>query len=166
MKISRRSCIAGLALGSAFPWHAARAGTPIDIEWPDLLPAGARMSALSGSVSHGTATQMIDKEMGETLSLEFDGQRIRIPGFVVPIDFDGTSVKSFLLVPYFGACVHVPPPPPNQMALVDYDSGYADGRLFSAVHVTGTLTAQISNTLYAPVGYTITADEVTEFEPD
>jgi uncharacterized protein len=43
-----------------------------------------------------------------------NGQRVRIAGFVVPLDIDKNKVKEFLLVPYFGACIHVPPPPSNQ----------------------------------------------------
>ena len=44
-----------------------------------------------------------------------NGIRVEIPGFVVPLDIDRDSVKEFLLVPYFGACIHVPPPPSNQV---------------------------------------------------
>ena len=51
---------------------------------------------------------------------EMNGQAVRIPGFIVPLEFnDDEDVTQFFLVPFFGACIHVPPPPPNQIILVN-----------------------------------------------
>lgn len=47
-----------------------------------------------------------------------NGQRVRIAAFIVPLEDDMQQADEFLLVPYFGACVHTPPPPPNQMVYV------------------------------------------------
>ena len=47
---------------------------------------------------------------------KMDGQLIKIPGFIAPLDWaDETELKEFLLVPYFGACIHLPPPPPIKL---------------------------------------------------
>ena len=48
----------------------------------------------------------------------FNGKRVRIPGFVVPLEDKQNTVSEFLLVPYVGACIHTPPPPPNQIVQV------------------------------------------------
>ncbi len=49
---------------------------------------------------------------------QHDGKRVRIPGFVVPLEDNKNQVSEFLLVPYVGACIHTPPPPPNQVVQV------------------------------------------------
>lgn len=78
---------------------------------------------------------------------ELDGSAVRLPGFVVPLQTaaDG-KVTEFFLVPYFGACIHVPPPPPNQIVHVNYPAGYDMPDLYTPVWISGTLhTATISN---------------------
>lgn len=119
---------------------------------------------MRGIVGHGAPTLRYDKKQGATLTEEFNDQTVRLPGFILPTEFDGTSVISFLLVPYFGACIHVPPPPPNQMVYVNFERGFDQGRLFSAVQVTGKITAGLSRTPVAPVGYTMSAEKVDLFK--
>ena len=67
------------------------------------------------------------------------GQVVEIPGFVLPLEFDGMTVKEFILVPYAGACIHTPPPPSNQMIIVRTSDGFELGGLFEPVVVSGTL---------------------------
>ena len=57
-------------------------------------------------------------------SQSLDGKRVHIGGYVVPLDFDATRVKEFLLVPFVGACIHVPPPPANQIVYVKTEQGF------------------------------------------
>lgn len=76
---------------------------------------------------------------------DLNGQSVKIPGYVVPLEFDGDKVSEFLLVPYVGACIHVPPPPPNQIVLVEPDESFASEGLFEPVWVTGVLSTQTSN---------------------
>ena len=52
------------------------------------------------------------------ISTKYINQKIRMPGFVVPLDAVRSGQREFLLVPYFGACIHTPPPPANQIVLV------------------------------------------------
>lgn len=89
-----------------------------------------------------------------------DGKRVRIGGYVVPLDFNATSVKEFLLVPFVGACIHVPPPPPNQIIYVKSEKGFEVHDSFDAVYVTGTLTVVTTSTGLADTGYSIDAETV------
>ena len=79
-----------------------------------------------------------------TVREDLDGRDIRIPGYVLPLEFDGTNVTEFLLVPYAGACIHTPPPPPNQIIHVKAVQGFAVDDLFTPVWVSGALRAELS----------------------
>jgi hypothetical protein len=70
-----------------------------------------------------------------------DGKMIRIPGYVLPLEFSGTKVTEFLLVPWVGACIHTPPPEPNQIVYVKPDKAFEIRRMFDAVWVTGRIAA-------------------------
>jgi hypothetical protein len=91
---------------------------------------------------------------------ELDGKNVSIGGYVVPLDFDATTVKEFLLVPFVGACIHVPPPPANQIIYVKTDKGFEVGGMFDPVTVTGKINTSEAFTGLADAGYTITADSV------
>ena len=85
-----------------------------------------------------------------------DGKKVRIPGFIVPLDDADDQGAEFLLVPYYGACVHTPPPPPNQMAFVTMTDGKAVKlALFDAIWMEGTLRITNYESPYGSVGYTI-----------
>jgi hypothetical protein len=91
---------------------------------------------------------------------ELDGKRVRIGGYVVALDFDATQVKEFLLVPFIGACIHVPPPPPNQIIYVKAAEGFEVTGQFDPVYVTGTLKTARQFTGLAATGYTMEAETV------
>lgn len=85
-----------------------------------------------------------------------DGQRVRIPGFIVPLDDSQDEGAEFLLVPYYGACVHTPPPPANQMAFVTMTGNRSVKlALFDAVWMEGTLRIVNYDSPYGSVGFTI-----------
>ena len=71
---------------------------------------------------------------------------MRLGGYVVPLDFDGSKVTGFLLVPYMGACIHVPPPPPNQIVYVHTKEPIEIDEIFEAVYATGTFEADLMST--------------------
>ena len=81
---------------------------------------------------------------------ELDGKRVRIAGYTTPVGFAEHETR-FLLVPELGACIHVPPPPPNQIVYVDQP--VSDELMFQPVWVTGTLRAEPVATILADVGY-------------
>lgn len=85
-----------------------------------------------------------------------DGRRVQVPGFIVPLDDAMEEGAEFLLVPYYGACVHTPPPPPNQMAFVTMRGGRSVKlALFDAVWMEGTLRIVDYDSPYGQVGFTI-----------
>jgi uncharacterized protein len=91
---------------------------------------------------------------------ELNGRRVQIGGYIVPLDFDATTVKEFLLVPFVGACIHVPPPPANQIIYVKSAKGVPVGKTFDPIFVTGTMKVDFTSTGLADTGYSIDADEV------
>ena len=88
------------------------------------------------------------------------GKRVHIGGYVVPLDFDATTVKEFLLVPFVGACIHVPPPPANQIVYVKSEKGFDVQGMFDPVYVTGTLKVSMTSTGRADAGYSLDADKI------
>ncbi len=89
-----------------------------------------------------------------------DGERVKLGGYVVPLDFEATKVKEFLLVPFVGACIHVPPPPANQIVYVKSAQPFEVKGSFDPVWVTGKMSVSTTFTGLAEAGYTIEADSV------
>lgn len=97
--------------------------------------------------TNGKATDTLKK---------LDGQTVRIPGFVVPLDDFQEEGAEFLLVPYYGACVHTPPPPPNQIVMVAMTGKKAVKlNLFDAVWMSGKIKIASVESPYGTVGYTL-----------
>ena len=96
---------------------------------------------------------------------ELDGQTVKLPGFTVPLEGDSEETRSFLLVPYYGACIHVPPPPANQTVYVLREPGKGT-RLgeFDVVWVTGTMSVKRTENELAEAGYTLYATDVVPYE--
>lgn len=90
-----------------------------------------------------------------------DKQKLRIPGYLIPIKFSEETVSEFLLVPYIGACVHVPPPPENQIIYVTLRSPLVSPEFWEPVWVSGEMNTKISLTEYATAGYQM-LDAITE----
>ena len=96
---------------------------------------------------------------------DLDGKRVKLPGFVVPLDTVGGRAGEFLLVPYYGACIHVPPPPANQTVFVQAVKGQEYSvELFETVWVTGTLRVKSSSSELAEAGYRLEATAVGPYE--
>lgn len=98
-----------------------------------------------------------------------NGKRIQLKGFVSPLEVDEQhgSVKEFLLVPYFGACIHVPPPPVNQTILVrpQADKSIHMEQIYEPVTVSGVISVEAAQTKLAPVGYQISEAIVEPLKP-
>ena len=83
---------------------------------------------------------------GQTANAELDGKNIRIPGYLLPLEFEDKKVTEFLLVPWVGACIHTPPPPPNQIVHVKLAKGFDIGdEMFTAVWVNGVMKTENNN---------------------
>ena len=92
------------------------------------------------------------------------GQNVRIPGFVVPLEDSKEGLKEFLLVPYFGACIHSPPPPANQIVQVLPHSPVKGLRSMDAVWITGVLSTVRSDSYMGAASYRIEAQSVAPYE--
>jgi hypothetical protein len=114
------------------------------------------------------------KEIHTSIVKELNGQQVRIPGYLLPLEVSASRVTEFLLVPYIGACIHVPPPPPNQIVYVKIvpKKGYKSKRLYEPVWVTGTIKARsLAKNLYLvdgsadiDIGYTVQAKRVEPYK--
>ncbi len=94
-----------------------------------------------------------------------DGKLVRIPGFIVPLDDFAEEVTEFLLVPYYGACVHVPPPPPNQMVYVKLAGGKRTRMVWwDPVWIEGTLNVTMYKSIYGAAGFRLTGQRVTPYD--
>jgi hypothetical protein len=88
---------------------------------------------------------------------------VKVPGFVVPLDDDNVSYSEFLLVPSPQACIHVPPPPPNQMILVKMKSGAAPQRSWGPVWVKGTLHVATTDSQYGKISYMLHGEKAEPY---
>jgi hypothetical protein len=100
-----------------------------------------------------------------------DSQNVRIAGYLLPLEYDQVKVTEFLLVPYVGACIHAPPPPPNQIVYVRFSAGYKLPSLFSPVWVQGQMRVDhserelflVDGSADIPVGYHLVASLVETY---
>ncbi len=92
------------------------------------------------------------------------GQVVRLPGFVVPLEDSKDGLKEFLLVPYFGACIHSPPPPANQIVHVLPRSPAKGLRSMDTVWITGPVSAIRTDSYMGAAGYRIEATAVAPYE--
>ena len=92
------------------------------------------------------------------------GQRVRLPGFVVPLEDTKDGMKEFLLVPYFGACIHSPPPPGNQIIHVLPKVPVKGLRSMDTVWISGVLSAERTDSYMGAAGYRIEADAVAPYQ--
>lgn len=149
-----------------------------ELQWDELMPHDWDPYAKLNELLEGKGDEMLDNSPETTAIMEeyltagsnapvveaLDGQKVRLPGYVVPLDFEGTEISQFLLVPYFGACIHVPPPPANQIVFVESNQPYALDGLFAPVWVTGTITTDAFDNEVGAAGYTMKATQIEPYE--
>ncbi|MBK1704442.1 DUF3299 domain-containing protein [Halochromatium glycolicum] len=142
-------------------------GEPLELEWDHLMPADweperflAKIDAdhLSDEDPRAQALmRKLEARWADAPLVEaLDGRQVRLSGLVLPLASEATTVREFLLVPYFGACIHVPPPPANQTILVRAPAGQPSaGALFDTVWVEGRLQVMPSQHELGTAGYRI-----------
>jgi hypothetical protein len=148
----------------------------VELEWDALVPSDWRPDSILADydVAEFDDDDPRAKELMAKLEAawkaspvvpDLDGRQVRLPGFVVPLEADAQRIAEFLLVPYYGACIHVPPPPANQTVHVITAPGAEfEGQLFDTVWVTGTLKVEASSSDLAEAGYRIEAVSVEPYE--
>ena len=154
---------------------------PRTVDWLDLLPEEDYQAMLDmPEIGHeGTEEAPGDftsglRQRDESLPAvmystrvvsELDGQSLRIAGYPVPLESNSAGLFTrFFLVPYAGACIHVPPPPPNQIILVDYPSGIAIDDLYEPFWMQGTLLVDQTSNELADASYRFDADRVWVYD--
>ena len=156
---------------------AAAPGTPATartISWDALVPAGwdpfkefkdlnFQMMDDGDPRAAAMLKKMRDVWDNAPVNTALVGQTVRIPGYVVPLEDSKDGLKEFLLVPYFGACVHSPPPPANQIVHVLPKTPAKGFRSMDAVWITGTLTTGRADTYMGAASYRIEALSVAPY---
>jgi hypothetical protein len=135
---------------------------PKELEWSDLVPKD--FDAGTPDIAHIGQAMAGPQTINAPVVKELDGQLIKIPGFVVPLEGDDNKVTEFLLVPYFGACVHVPPPPSNQLIYVKLPNGAPADAMYDPIWVTGKLSTKEWKGELAQVGYTMEGISVSAYD--
>ncbi len=88
----------------------------LQLDWIDLIPESERnMFDKQGMPAIDHSGDVMQQSKLGSVRQELNGSTVKVPGFVIPLEGDENMVTEFLLVPYFGACIHVPPPPPDKI---------------------------------------------------
>jgi len=156
---------------------AAKPGKPVqkpgevlDVDWRDLLPANERAhySAVAPPPVHGPLGEggpPAVQKATTTVNADLAGLTVRLPGFVVPIGTPRNGlIMEFFLVPYIGACIHVPPPPPNQMVYVTSATGIPEAAIHEAYWVTGKMRVEDRTTPLGTAAYALSAGKVDLYQ--
>ncbi|MGF1697400.1 DUF3299 domain-containing protein [Vibrio kyushuensis] len=157
-----------LSLAALVPNIATAAGTAEEamvLNWIDLVPESERNqfdNAGMPALDH-SGDVMAQSKVG-TVRPELNNSKVKIPGFVIPLEGDANKVTEFLLVPYFGACIHVPPPPPNQIIYVKFPEGAPVQQLWDVIYVTGTLKTETISHELAETAYFLEGTAITEYD--
>tara|TARA_B100000767_G_scaffold35706_1_gene30269 strand:+ start:2691 stop:3203 length:513 start_codon:yes stop_codon:yes gene_type:complete len=161
---NRRSFLATLGTFPLLP-VIAQAEEYIDLEWTDLLPVGqaAYSPKANNIIQHNQDSLLAQQPKSKGVRTDWNGQIVRLPGFVVPIEYSGNSVKAFILVPFLGACIHVPPPPANQLVFVTTAKPYKSAGLHAPVNVIGMFGTASQSTQLADISYALSADIIKPY---
>lgn len=153
-------------------------GPYTELRWDDLVPKG--WDAMQGLKDKGVAklallndgdpkVVALMRELRERwdqapAELQLDNTRVKLPGYLVPLEEGPAGHTEFLLVPYFGACIHTPPPPANQIVLVVPAQPAAGYRSMDTVWVSGTLRATRSDSPMGAAGYRLESALVERYK--
>ncbi|HTV98260.1 MAG TPA: DUF3299 domain-containing protein [Steroidobacteraceae bacterium] len=178
--------IAALAITTVLPAPAPGASPPpgdkpahkgfllpnnvLQVDWDDLLPpdSGQHAESVPPPPQHnylgnylGEAAPAAKQTGSFAVNPDLHGLTLRIPGFIVPLDFDSAGrVMRFFLVPYYGACIHVPPPPPNQIVYVTTVTPFLVKDGTDAYWITGKMRIERKRTALAFASYAMTATKI------
>jgi uncharacterized protein len=152
--------VTGLALANREP---AR-----EVDWLELMPKDEveAMMAASAAAQLNVDHAQMGEQVGSFRAMpEFDKQRIKLAGYIVPVQTtaDG-ELSEFFLVPYFGACIHVPPPPPNQIVFARLDKPIPMTEIYDAFWITGTMKIERFQNDIAATAYTMSVEDVKLYE--
>ncbi|MBJ2346941.1 MULTISPECIES: DUF3299 domain-containing protein [Pseudomonas] len=168
-----RAVLALLMLVAALPLWAAE---PRDLAWSEMIPPDAPpevpnmtplhdLSKMSDALAAESAPAARQDLPNAPVVKALDGQQIRLPGYIVPLEVSEEGrTTDFLLVPYFGACIHVPPPPSNQIVHVKSEVGVKLDELYQPYWVEGPMQVKPSTSELADAGYQMEAEKIYVYE--
>ena len=141
----------------------AIAKEPQELMWDDMIPLKETSPESSLSKLDPDNAPALEDDPWAHLDFtqpvdDLDGRYVRLPGFVVPLESDeGGMLSEFLLVPYYGACIHTPPPPPNQIVYVTFDEPVDVRSIYDPFWIIGTMSTKpymgdIADTVYQLAG--------------
>lgn len=154
---------------------SAKAAPVRQLKWEEMVPAGWDPAArlrnrgdLSRIQDGDPKADALLREVREIWDAaptrpELNGQKVRLPGYLVPLEGQAGEWKEFLLVPYFGACIHSPPPPANQIVHVKAAIPAKGLRSMDTVWITGTLRTERRDTDMDVSGYTVDGAVVEKY---
>ena len=177
--VAQASSDSGFRIGDTLPKMKPRApsGDYEDIGWDSLLPEGwsvekimesLNLNALSDNDPKAREALTKLREMWDKApaNAKLNNRRVSIAGFVVPLDGEREKTREFLLVPYFGACIHAPAPPANQVIHVVVSKTASAVKLTPAALVYGTIRVVRSDTKLAVTTYEMTIDKAEPFKAE
>ena len=138
---------------------------PRELDWMELLPPG-EMEALGAApaVDHNGMFKQVQTGSFKVVEA-LDGDDIKIAGYIVPVEVSSDNLMSeFFIVPYFGACIHVPPPPPNQIIFAKLAKPIPVTDIYEAFWIEGKLKVETIKNDIAASAYTLDASKVTVWE--
>lgn len=164
-------------VGDRLPQQSAESSSyRVVNNWDELMPKGwdptkdfkkLDLSKMKDSDPRAQEALQSIREAWNNAPVEpsMDGARIRIPGFIVPLEVVHHQITEFLLVPYFGGCIHVPPPPANQIIHVFPAKPLKNGmQSMDAVWISGVLEAHPSTTDMGSASYRMNAEAVEPYK--
>lgn len=146
-----------------------------ELQWSDLIPADAPpppppvamhdLSQLADALAAEAGPAAAQQSPAEPVVKELVGVQVKLPGYIVPLEVgeDG-RVTEFLLVPYFGACIHVPPPPSNQIVHATSELGVKVDELYQPFWIEGPLKVEHASSELADAGYRMEAQKIYLYE--
>jgi len=149
----------------------AAAQAPREIDWLELMPPEdlAALQAM-GEIDHSgygedaAAGPMNDAMTSTKTVAKMNGAKGKIPGYVVPVAFDDRGrITELFLVPYFGACIHMPPPPPNQIIHIKPKTPLPAGQIWDAYWAVGTVRIAMTENDMALSAYSMDLDRLELF---
>ena len=165
-----------LLLAALLALAAPFAGADVrELQWSDLIPADAPpppppvamhdLSQLADALAAEAGPAAAQQSPAEPVVKELDAVQVKLPGYIVPLEVgeDG-RVTEFLLVPYFGACIHVPPPPSNQIVHATSELGVKVDELYQPFWIEGPLKVEHASSELADAGYRMEAQKIYLYE--
>lgn len=157
----RSGCVALLLLATVAVHADSKAR---ELDWLELMPKD-EVKALTEAPGVEHKGMFKAQQQGSARVVkELDGSKVRIAGYIVPVEVADQKMTEFFIVPYFGACIHVPPPPPNQIILARLAKPVPVTDIYDAYWVEGTLEVEATKNDVAASSYVLVTDKVTLWE--